>query len=127
MTRQNAHPEQSMLSFFLFSFLLPFYNYSPGDLDQFEYDHLGQNFNTSTQLNNFLSSNNLNAENQFFNIVGNRIQLSEYGLNKASQYDELAYLEKVNGNYLGYSNHTEDYFIGGKLNIKDLVFGGNSF
>jgi len=102
---------------------LPFYNYSPGDLDQFEYDHLGQNFNTSTQLNNFLSSNNLNAENQFFNIVGNSIQLSEYGLNKASQYDELAYLEKVNGNYLGYSNHTEDYFIGGKLNIKDLVFG----
>ena len=102
---------------------LPFFNYSEADLDQFEYEHLRQKFQSNTDLNNFLNLNNLNSENPFFNIEGNNIQISDYGKNKAKEYDKLAYQSKVNGNYLSYSNHTENFFFSTKLAIKDLTIG----
>ena len=102
---------------------LPFFNYSVTDLNQFEYDHLGQNFESRTLLNNYIISNNLESVNPFYNIEGNNIVLSEYGKNKAKEYDELAYLERVNGNYLRYSNHTENIFFSSKLEIKDVIIG----
>ena len=106
---------------------LPFFNYSPADLDQFEYDHLGQNFESRNALNSFLNLNNLNSDSPFFNVVGNSIVLTEYGKNKAKEYDELAYLGRVNGNYLRYSNHTENFFLSTKLTIKDMTIGFRSW
>ena len=102
---------------------LPFFNYSAIDLEQFEYDHLGQNFGNRTQLDNYLTSNNLTETNPFINIVGNSIVVSEFGREQAALYDKQAYVGKVNGNYLRYSNHTENYFLGAKLAIKDLTLG----
>jgi outer membrane cobalamin receptor len=102
---------------------LPFFNYSVSDLDQFEYDHLGQDFESSNALNNYLSLNNLDPNSPFFNVVDNSIMLSEFGGDKAKEYDKIAYLSQVNGNYLRYSNHTENFFLGSKLEIKDLIIG----
>lgn len=102
---------------------LPFFNYSVSDLDQFEYDHLGQSFESRMALNNYLNLNNLDATNPFFNVVGNTIEISDYGKEKAREYDELAYLEPVNGKYLRYSNHSENFFLSSKLAIKDVIIG----
>jgi outer membrane cobalamin receptor len=106
---------------------LPFFNYSVDDLDQFEYNHLGQSFESNAALNNFLNSNNLDPNNPIFNIVDNTIQISDYGKEKAREYDELAYLGTVNGRYLRYSNHSENFFLSSKLALKNLIIGFRSW
>ena len=101
----------------------PFFNYDPRDLDFFEYDHLDQSFATESGLVNYLEINNLPQESPFYTISGNEIQLTEYGKNSALNHDTLAYLERVNGNFVNYSNHTENFFVGGKIGVENLILG----
>jgi outer membrane receptor for ferrienterochelin and colicins len=102
---------------------MPFFDYDPADLDIFEYDYLNQSFATQGDLNSYLETHNLSPNSPYYDIVGNEIQLTDYGKNIASEYDRNAYLERVNGNYVKYSNSTENFFIGGKIGINNLVLG----
>lgn len=102
---------------------MPFFNYDPADLAFFEYEYLNQSFATQGHLTSYLENNNLSSDSPYYAIVGNEIQLTDYGKNVASEYDRIAYLERVNGNYVKYSNRTENFFIGGKIGINNLVLG----
>lgn len=100
-----------------------FFDYDQNDLDRFEYDHLSMSFNSESERQRFLNQNNMDLISPYYNAVPNGLEISELGIQKASQYDEAAYLGKVNGSYLNYSNHTEDFFVGAKISINDLMFG----
>ena len=101
----------------------PFFNYDPADLLNFEYEHLGRTFDSNQQALEYERVNNLNQQPTFYDVIGDRLKISEIGIKNAIYADSLAYQEKVNGNFLSYSNHTENYFFGAKISFKDLLIG----
>ena len=101
-----------------------FFNYDISDLNNFEYDHLNKSF---VDVDQYLSENNLPYESRFYTIDEYRITLTDYGRNMAAEYDRLAYLSQVNGDILRYSNHTENFYIGGKIAINNLTMGFRSW
>ena len=101
-----------------------FFNYDISDLNNFEYDHLNKSF---VDVDQYLSENNLPYESRFYTIDEYRIILTDYGRNMAAEYDRLAYLSQVNGDILRYSNHTENFYIGGKIAINNLTMGFRSW
>lgn len=100
-----------------------FYNYSSSDLDKFDYDHLNLDFSNADDLNSYLVANNLSELSSLYNVENNSIILTDEGQNLALLKDKNAYSGIVNGNPISYSNHTEDYFIGGKISINNFLFG----
>ena len=101
-----------------------FFNYDISDLNNFEYSHLNKG---GINVNEYLSENNLPYESRFYTINEDKIILTDYGRNMAAEYDRLAYLSQVNGHILRYSNHTENFYIGGKIAINNLTMGFRSW
>jgi len=102
---------------------MPFFDYDPADLNNFEYEHLNQSFDSQSELQRYLTFNKIGGSSPYYTITGNTIVLTDLGRDTASKYDEMAYLDQVNGNFLNYSNHTENFFIGGKVAINNLIIG----
>lgn len=107
----------------------PFFNYDVSDLSDFEYSHLNtSSFSSTTEMNSYVTDSltNNNTTNQ--NLIetdssNNIVSLSQDGLDYAYQLDTLAYNGIINGNKMAYSNHTEDVFIGARLDFRNFTLG----
>ncbi len=117
-----------------------FFNYDASDLDRFEYDHLATSLDDPSSLPgyfNTFSNNDLNNDinlNNFISSIdpngylsvsedGTSLGLSSAGLDFVRFKDNEAYSGLVNGSPMDFSNHTKDFFIGAKLDFKNLTFG----
>ena len=107
-----------------------FYNYLPTDIDHLGYSqmNLTKASGTST-LDQYMSKFNLPLTHPYYNVNKNgsgnveSIILTQEGINRARELDRAAYSGNVNGQPIGYSNQTEDYFIGAKLTVENFLFG----
>lgn len=111
-----------------------FYDYNPEDIDIFSYNHLNlyNNFSLNGQsisLNQYLDTFNIPLQSPYFNSFYNNsgqldsIILTQDGVNAAREWDKNTYTGMVNGHPAGYSNHTKDYYIGGKLSFNFFELG----
>lgn len=107
-----------------------FYNYSPQDIDHFTYGHMNlQGSIGPFSLNQYMGQFNLPMNHPYYNVNSNsagdieNITLTPEGVSRARELDRLAYTGMANGHPVGYSNHTEDYFIGAKLTVENFLFG----
>lgn len=107
-----------------------FYNYSSSDIDHLGYSHMNLSGSIGPYtLNQYLSEFNLPQEHPYYQLTKNEegniqsIILTEEGINRARELDRTTYSGMVNGHPVGYSNQTQDYFIGAKLTIDNFLFG----
>lgn len=107
-----------------------FYDYDPSDIDHLQYGHMNLSTKIGTYgLDQYMSKFNLPQSHPYYevnkNAAGNvaSINLTPEGINRARELDRTAYGAKVNGRPIGFSNHTEDYFIGAKVTVENFLFG----
>lgn len=107
-----------------------FYDYDPSDIDSFTY----RKFNMTASswvggLTQYMQDMRLPMVSPYYSVLQNAtgditaINLTQEGINRARQLDKDAYTGMVNGAPVGYSNATEDYYIGYKLKVSDFTFG----
>ena len=105
-----------------------FYDYSPDDIDQLRYNQINLK-GRGTSLNEYMTKFNLPLTHPYYQVLKNdagnidSIFLTTEGINRAKELDRASYTGKVNGQPIGYSNQTEDYFIGAKVTIENFLFG----
>jgi len=128
LTGRYFYSDENNLNF------VDFYDYHPDDINIFSYDHLNlyNNFSLNGQsisLNQYLDTFNIPHQSPFFNTFSNNsgqidsIILTQEGVNAGREWDKNAYTGLVNGHPAGYSNHTKDYYIGGKLSFNFFELG----
>jgi outer membrane receptor for ferrienterochelin and colicin len=107
-----------------------FYNYSSTDIDHLQYSHMNlSNKIGADSLNRYLSVFGLPQTHPYYQVNRNNagnvtsINLTPEGIDRARELDRAAYTGNVNGSPAGYSNHTEDYFIGAKVTVENFLFG----
>lgn len=116
-----------------------FYDYDPKDVDALSYRHLrinntfrwrdGSTLSAQQYLNNF----NIPEDSPLLNIFRNSggqidsVTLSQAGIDYARELDRNFYTGNVNGFPNGYSNHTKDWFVGGKLSFGGFELGVRSW
>jgi outer membrane receptor for ferrienterochelin and colicin len=107
-----------------------FYNYAPTDIDHLQYGHMNLSTKIGTYgLDQYLSKFNLPQTHPYYQVTKNAagnvesINLTPEGIDRARELDRAAYAAKVNGHPIGFSNHTEDYFIGAKVTVENFLFG----
>lgn len=108
-----------------------FYDYESSDIDHFKYSQLditGTKFMGRT-LRQYMSDFKLPQVSPLYTVQENAngdvqsIKLTQAGIDRARGMDRAAYTGKVNGNPVGYSNATEDYYIGMKMRVSDVLIG----
>lgn len=105
-----------------------FYNYSTDDIDHLSYNRMNLK-GVGNSLNEYMTRFNLPLTHPYYNVSRNNagnidsIFLTQEGINRARELDRAAYSSKVNGQPIGYSNQTEDYFIGAKVTVENFLFG----
>lgn len=118
---------------------IDFYEYSESDIDNLKYGtlNLKNNFTISNingqkkiiTLNDYIKIFNLSENSTLYNIYRNSNQnvdsiiLSPYGREYARNLDKKLYTGIVNGYPNGFSNHTKDYFISGKISFNNFEVG----
>lgn len=107
-----------------------FYNYAPTDIDHLQYAHMNLSTKIGTYgLDQYMSKFNLPQTHPYYQVTKNaagnveEINLTQAGIERARELDRAAYASKVNGVPIGFSNHTEDYFIGAKVTVENFLFG----
>lgn len=108
-----------------------FYNFSPTDIDQLKYDHMNltNRIGNDTLVDRYMTRFNIPQTSPYYQVnrndAGNAesIVLTPEGIERARELDRTAYAGNVNGEPAGYSNSTEDYFIGAKVTIENFLFG----
>ena len=118
---------------------IDFYDYSVSDIDNLKYGtlNLKNNFTISNingqkktiSLNDYIKTFNLSENSNLYNIYRNSNQnvdsiiLSPYGREYARNLDKKLYTGMVNGYPNGFSNHTKDFFISGKISFNHFEVG----
>lgn len=107
-----------------------FYDYEASDIDSFTYNKFTMyNSSWTGGLKKYMTDMKLPMVSPYYTVnvdtLGNisRIALTQEGINRARSLDKAAYTGMVNGAPVGYSNSTEDYYIGLKLKVADFTFG----
>jgi outer membrane receptor for ferrienterochelin and colicins len=107
-----------------------FYNYSPADIDHLQYGHMNLMGKIGPYtLDRYLTEFNLPLTHPYYQVNKNdagiteSIILTQEGIARAQELDRASYTGKVNGNPIGYSNQTQDYFFGAKLTVENFLFG----
>lgn len=107
-----------------------FYDYDQSDMDSFSYRKF-----TMTDaswvggLNKYVKDVNIPLVSPYYNLTMSptgsvtQIALTQEGINRARQLDKANYSGNVNGAPLGYSNSSEDYYVGMKLKVADFTLG----
>jgi len=107
-----------------------FYDYQPSDIDSLTYNKFTMtNTSWTGGLNKYVTDMKLPLVSPYYTVssdnLGNisKIALTQEGINRARQLDKDAYTGMVNGAPVGYSNASEDYYLGLKIKISDFTFG----
>lgn len=95
---------------------LPFHNYDSDDFDsRFKYDHFTHPVSLATELpTNYANYTESVNDTLVLNALGNQMALA---------LDKAAYNRNVNGSPMGFSNHSENMFIGARLDFKNFALG----
>ena len=118
---------------------IDFYDYSTSDIDNLKYVtlNLKNNFTISNingqkktiTLNDYIKTFNLSENSNLYKIYRNSNQnvdsiiLSPFGREYARNLDKILYTGMVNGYPNGFSNHTKDFFISGKISFNHFEVG----
>ena len=108
-----------------------FYDYEPSDVDHFKYDKLNLTKNRfmGKTLDQYMQDYKLPLTSPYYNVMRNpsgaidSIKLTQQGIDKARELDRAAYTGNVNGAPVGWSNDTEDYYVGVKMKLDQFVIG----
>ncbi len=116
-----------------------FYDYSPSDIDRFNYSSLNLKGNFTISNNNglkktiplseYINTFNIPRLSPYYQIFYNKnngvdsIILTKEGIEKAKLKDKETYSGYVNGRSNGFSNHTKNYFLSAKLSMNYFVIG----
>ena len=107
-----------------------FYNYSPEDINALSYVRMNMTGRAgSYTFEEYLTKFKLPQTHPYYTLSKNSqglitsMSLTAAGINAARRLDSAAYAGPVNGAPIGYSNHSEDYYISAKLTLDNFLVG----
>jgi len=107
-----------------------FYNYSPDDINHLVYTKMNMAGRAgSYTFEEYLTRFKLPQTHPYYTLTKNsqglitNMNITPEGINAARRLDSIAYAGPVNGVPIGYSNHSENYYVSAKLTIDNFLLG----
>ena len=107
-----------------------FYNYSPDDINHLVYNKMNMAGRAgSYTFEEYLTRFKLPQTHPYYTLTKNsqglitNMNITTAGINAARRLDSIAYASPVNGVPIGYSNHSENYYVSAKLTIDNFLLG----
>jgi outer membrane receptor for ferrienterochelin and colicin len=107
-----------------------FYNYSPDDINHLVYNKMNMAGRAgSYTFEEYLTRFKLPQTHPYYTLTKNsqglitNMNITTAGINAARRLDSIAYAGPVNGVPIGYSNHSENYYVSAKLTIDNFLLG----
>ena len=107
-----------------------FYNYSPDDINHLVYTKMNMAGKAgSYTFEEYLTKFKLPQSHPYYTLTKNsqglitNMNITSAGINAARKLDSAAYAGPVNGAPIGYSNHSENYYVSAKLTIDNFLLG----
>lgn len=103
-----------------------FFDYDPAYYESVNYGNL---LGIQTDGLSYLMSNELPLSHEYYQLSADSSQvvLTEAGIAAAREMDQSAYNQIVNGAPIGFSNHSKNVFLKGKVNVGNFTFGFQSW
>lgn len=103
-----------------------FFDYDPSYYESVNYAAL---LGINSDGLNYLQSNGLPLNHEYYQLSAdsNQVILTEAGVAAARNFDQAAYSQIVNGAPIGFSNHSRNLFLKGKVNLGNFTFGFQSW
>jgi outer membrane receptor for ferrienterochelin and colicin len=106
------------------------FNYSPNDINQLLYTRMNMSGRAgSYTFEEYLTKFKLPLFHPYYTLTKNsqglitKMNLTPEGINAARRLDSAAYAGPVNGAPIGYSNHSENYYVSAKLSLDNFLVG----
>lgn len=108
-----------------------FYDYSPDDINNLDYSRMNMAGRAgSYTFEEYLTKFKLPQSHPYYTVNKSPItglitsmNLTQAGINQARRLDSAAYAGPVNGSPIGYSNHSENYYVNAKLTLDKFLLG----
>lgn len=107
-----------------------FYNYSPDDINHLSYSKMNMSGKAgSYTFEEYLTKFKLPQIHPYYTLTKDSLGLitsmniTPEGVNAARRLDSIAYASPVNGAPIGYSNHSENYYVSAKLTFENFLLG----
>lgn len=107
-----------------------FYNYSPDDINHLVYNKMNMAGRAgSYTFEEYLAKFKLPQTHPYYTLTKNsqglitNMNITAAGIDAARRLDSTAYAGPVNGVPIGYSNHSENYFVSAKLTLDNFLVG----
>ena len=107
-----------------------FFNYSPDDINHLVYNKMNMAGRAgSYTFEEYLTRFKLPQSHPYYTLTKNsqglitNMNITTAGINAARRLDSIAYASPVNGAPIGYSNHSENYYVSAKLTIDNFLLG----
>jgi outer membrane receptor for ferrienterochelin and colicins len=107
-----------------------FYNYSPNDINHLDYNKMNMAGRAgSYTFEEYLTKFKLPQSHPYYTLTKNsqglitNMDITTAGINAARRLDSIAYASPVNGAPIGYSNHSENYYVNAKLTLDNFLLG----
>jgi outer membrane receptor for ferrienterochelin and colicins len=106
------------------------FNYSPNDINHLDYNRMNMSGRAgSYTFEEYLTKFKLPQSHPYYTLTKNsqglitNMNLTPEGINAARRLDSAAYAGPVNGAPIGYSNHSENYYVNAKLTLDNFLVG----
>ena len=107
-----------------------FYNYSPDDINHLVYNKMNMAGRAgSYTFEEYLARFKLPQTHPYYTLTKNsqglitNMNITAAGIDAARRLDSAAYAGPVNGVPIGYSNHSENYYVSAKLTLDNFLVG----
>ena len=107
-----------------------FYNYSPDDINHLVYNKMNMAGRAgSYTFEEYLTKFKLPQTHPYYTLTKNsqglitNMNITAAGIDAARRLDSTAYAGPVNGVPIGYSNHSENYYVSAKLTLDNFLVG----
>ena len=107
-----------------------FYNYSPDDINHLVYNKMSMAGRAgSYTFEEYLTKFKLPQTHPYYTLTKNsqglitNMNITAAGIDAARRLDSAAYAGPVNGAPIGYSNHSDNYYVSAKLTIDNFLLG----
>ena len=107
-----------------------FYNYSPDDINHLVYNKMSMAGRAgSYTFEEYLTKFKLPQTHPYYTLTKNsqglitNMNITAAGIDAARRLDSAAYAGPVNGAPIGYSNHSDNYYVSAKLTIENFLLG----
>lgn len=107
-----------------------FYNYSPDDINHLVYNKMNMAGRAgSYTFEEYLTRFKLPQSHPYYTLTKNsqglitNMNITAAGIDAARRLDSTAYAGPVNGSPIGYSNHSENYYVSAKFTMDNFLLG----